>query len=70
MKKEELEAILGDGENTPDLGSIEEYLDAVATEPILPDFAIGMCVARIEESAPALQTIDARTDAATFEHGV
>ena len=55
MKKEELEAILGDGENTPDLGSIEEYLDAVATEPILPDFAIGMCVARIEESAPALR---------------
>ena len=50
MKKEELEAILGDGENTPDLGSIEEYLDAVATEPILPDFAIGMCVARIEEA--------------------
>ena len=55
MKKEELEAILGDGENTPDLGSIEEYLDAVATEPILPDFAIGMCVARIEESAPKLR---------------
>ena len=55
MKKEEFEAILGDGENTPDLGSIEEYLDAVATEPILPDFAIGMCVARIEESAPKLR---------------
>ena len=55
MKREELEAILGDGENTPDLGSIEEYLDAVATEPILPDFAIGMCVARIEESAPKLR---------------
>ena len=32
MKKEELEAILGDGENTPDLGPIEEYLHAVATE--------------------------------------
>src|SRR5947207_2176879 len=55
MKKEEFEAILGDGENTPDLGSIEEYLDAIATEPILPDFAIGMCVARIEESAPKLR---------------
>ena len=55
MKREELEAILGDGENAPDLGSIEEYLDAVATEPILPDFAIGMCVARIEESAPKLR---------------
>ena len=32
MKKEELEAILGDGENTPELGPIEEYLHAVATE--------------------------------------
>jgi hypothetical protein len=40
MKKEEFEAILGDGENTPDLGPIEDYLDAVATEPKLPDFAI------------------------------
>ena len=33
MKKQELEAILGDGENTPDLGPIEDYLHAVATEP-------------------------------------
>ena len=32
MKKEELEAILGDGEKTPDLGPIEDYLHAVATE--------------------------------------
>jgi hypothetical protein len=32
MKKEELEALLGDGENTPDLGPIEEHLHAVATE--------------------------------------
>ena len=32
MKKEELEAIFGDGENTPDLGPIEDYLHAVATE--------------------------------------
>jgi hypothetical protein len=49
MKKEELEALLGDGENTPDLGPIEEHLHAVATESELPDFAVGMCVARIEE---------------------
>lgn len=57
MKKEELEAILGDGENTPDLGPIEEYLHAVATEPELPDFAVGMCAARIEEAAPSLRAV-------------
>ena len=32
VKKQELEAILGDGEKTPDLGPIEDYLHAVATE--------------------------------------
>jgi uncharacterized protein len=57
MKKEGLEAILGDGENTPDLGPIEDHLHAVATEPTLPDFAVGMCVARIEESAPSLRAV-------------
>ena len=40
MKKEELEAILGDGENTPDLGPIEDHLYAIATERKLPDLAI------------------------------
>ena len=57
MKKEDLEAILGDGENTPDLGPIEEYLHAVATEPKLPDFAVGMCAARFEEAAPKLRDV-------------
>ena len=57
MKKEELEAILGDGENTPDLGPIEGYLHAVATEPKLPDFAVGMCTLRIEEAAPKLRAV-------------
>ena len=57
MKKEELEAVLGDGENAPDLGPIENYLHAVATEPKLPDFAVGMCTARIEESAPKLRAV-------------
>ena len=57
MKREELEAILGDGENTPDLGPIEDYLHAVATERKLPDFAIGICTARIEESAPKLRPL-------------
>ena len=50
MKKEELEAILGDGENPPDLGPIEDYLHAVATERKLPDFAVGMCTLRIRGS--------------------
>ncbi|MEH2534817.1 uncharacterized protein V1277_005887 [Bradyrhizobium sp. AZCC 1588] len=57
MKKEEREAILGDGENTPDLGPIEDYLHAIATESELPDFAIAVCTARIEESAPKLRAI-------------
>ena len=57
MKKEELEAILGDGENTPDLGPIEDYLHAVATERKLPDFAVGMCTLRIEEAAPKLRAV-------------
>jgi uncharacterized protein len=49
--------ILGDGENTPDLGPIEDYLRAVATERKLPDFAIGICTVRIEESAPGLRAV-------------
>nr|WP_275186173.1 DUF1186 domain-containing protein [Bradyrhizobium sp. CSA112] len=57
MKKEELEAILGDGENTPDLGPIEDHLHAVATEPKLPDFAVGICTVRIEEAAPSLRAV-------------
>ncbi|WP_145963660.1 DUF1186 domain-containing protein [Bradyrhizobium algeriense] len=57
MKKEELEAILGSGENTPDLGPIEDYLHAIATEPKLPDLAVGMCTARIEEAAPKLRAV-------------
>jgi uncharacterized protein len=57
MRKEELEAILGDGENTPDLGPIEDYLHAVATERKLPDLAIGICTVRIEESAPRLRAV-------------
>jgi hypothetical protein len=57
MKKEELEAILGDGENTPDLGPIEGYLHAVATERKLPNLAVGICTLRIEESAPKLRAV-------------
>jgi hypothetical protein len=60
MRKEELEAILGDGENTPELGPIEEYLEAVATEERLPDFAIGICTLRIEESGPILRALLAK----------
>ena len=54
MKKEELEAILGNGSDELDLGPIEESLDAVATERKLPVLALGQCTIRIEESSPAL----------------
>ena len=57
MKKEEPEAILGDGENAPDLCPIEDYLHAVATERKLPDLAIGMCTLRIEEAALKLRAV-------------
>jgi hypothetical protein len=57
MKKEELEAIFSDGEYTPDTGPIETYLHAVATERDLPNFAVGMCLLRIEESAPKLRAV-------------
>ena len=57
MKKEEPEAILGDGENAPDLRPIEDYLHAVATERKLPDLAIGMCTLRIEEAALKLRAV-------------
>ncbi len=57
MKKEELERLLGGGENASDLGPIEYYLDAIATEPAIPDFAMGICTIRIEESAPYLRAV-------------
>jgi len=57
MKKEELEAIFGDGKSTPDLGPIEGHLFAIATERKLPDFAVGMCTLRIEEAAPKLRAV-------------
>jgi hypothetical protein len=66
MKKEELEAILCGGENTPDLGPIENYLHAVATERKLPDFAIGICAVRFEESGPILHALLARAADGAF----
>ena len=60
MKKGELESLLGSGEDVPDLGPIEDHLHVVATERQLPDVAIGICTARIEESGPALRAILAR----------
>ena len=57
MKKQKLESLLGNGENTPDLGPIENYLHAVATEVPLPDLAIAVCALRIEEAAPALHAL-------------
>jgi hypothetical protein len=60
MKKAELEAIFQQDGEAPDLGPIEVYLHALATEPTLPAFAVGMCTARIEESAPVLCALLAR----------
>ncbi|WP_050419837.1 DUF1186 domain-containing protein [Bradyrhizobium tropiciagri] len=56
MKKDELEAALGQG----DLGPIEDYLDAIATQPRLPALAVGMCLLRMEEAAPPLRALVAR----------
>jgi len=56
MKKEEAEAKLRCG----DLGPIEDHLEAVATERRLPRYAIGMCLIRMEEAAPALRAVLAR----------
>jgi hypothetical protein len=53
MRNQEVEAIFGQG----DLGPIENYLDAIATEERLPRFAIGMCLLRMEEAAPALRAV-------------
>ncbi|MER9231347.1 DUF1186 family protein [Mesorhizobium sp. M0622] len=57
MKNEDLESILGHGNPGFDLGPIEDQLHAVATKRQLPDVAIIHCIARIEESAPALRAI-------------
>jgi Protein of unknown function (DUF1186)/SEC-C motif len=54
MKKEELEAILGNGSDELDLGPIEDSLYLVANERKLPVLALGQCTLRIEESSPAL----------------
>ena len=50
MRKEE-------DENTPDLGPIEDYLHAVATERKLPSLAVGICTLRIEDAAPKLRAL-------------
>ena len=57
MKKEEMAKLFGNGQPDFELGSIEDYLHAVASERQVPDLAIGMCTIRIEESAPALLAV-------------
>ena len=60
MRKEE-------DENTPDLGPIEDYLHAVATERKLPDLAVGICTLRFEDSAPKLRALlDRSADGTIF----
>lgn len=60
MKKEELETVLGRGGPGFDLGPIEDQLHDLAREGQFPDVAIAHCIARIEESAPALRAVIAR----------
>ena len=57
MDKKELESLIADGDNTPDLGPIEDHLHAVATDWELPDLAIATCTLRIEKSAPKLRAL-------------
>src|SRR5271169_6876291 len=67
MKKEELEAILGNGSDELDLGPIEDSLHVVATERKLPVLALGQCTIRIEESSPVLLALLKRAaDGATL----
>jgi Protein of unknown function (DUF1186)/SEC-C motif len=56
MKKEEAEAVLGHD----DVGPIENYLYLIATEERRPIYAIGMCLLRMEEAAPALRAVLAK----------
>jgi uncharacterized protein len=60
MQKEELARLLGGGGNIPDLGPIEDHIQRLAAERELPDFAVAMCTARIEEAAPVLRTVLAK----------
>jgi len=57
LRKEEAEAKLQCGV----LGPIEDFLEAVATEWRLPAYAIGMCLLRMEEAAPALRALLVKT---------
>jgi hypothetical protein len=59
MKEEDLAMSDSDGEPV-DTRPIEEHLRAIASDEHLPDLAIDTCVARIEESGPALRAILAR----------
>ncbi len=57
MRKDEAEKLFGGGRDDFDLGPIEDYLHALATEREVPDVAIGLCTIRIEESAPPLRAV-------------
>lgn len=56
MKRDEVAALMKSGGKAFDPGPIETYLQAVASERDLPEFAIGMCVLLLEE-APALRAV-------------
>jgi len=56
MKREQLAMSVSDREPA-DTRPIEEHLRAIASDEDLSDLAIDMCVARIEESGPALRAV-------------
>ncbi len=60
MRKNQLEATLSQGGETPDTGPIENHLQALATARNPPALALRMCTIRIEESGPTLRAFLAR----------
>jgi hypothetical protein len=54
MKKEAFEAIFEQDGEIPDTGPTEAHLHAMATERRLPALSLGICLGRIEETAPPL----------------
>jgi hypothetical protein len=60
MRKDELAPLLGVDEDSAYLGPIEDYLLELAESLALPAVAIGICVMRIEESAPVLRAVMVR----------
>lgn len=57
MRKEDFERFLCGDWPAINTGSIEDHLDALAAEWCTPVVALGVCLVRIEESAPFLRDL-------------